>query len=305
MNILVPLIIACSLALPAVAQEQGDLQSRISGAPAAGAAQGADDGGRNGASGFALRIGDEHRPADEAELPPGVVSARLLPGWELPDGSRMTALALQLEPGWKTYWRNPGDGGIPADFDWDGAVNLEAVQIHWPMPEVIDSGGLRSLGYHDRLILPLQLTPHDRDAQIEARLRVDLGLCKTICVPGHLVLDAPPVGDEPDPLIEAALAAAPVPEGAIGACDLTDIRDGLRLSAKIPVVGDQEAGAAALEFDGDGIWVSEPEVHVEGGILTASAEFIDESGKPFELDTSRVRLTLIGNNTAWEFEGCP
>ncbi len=315
MKNLVPLFAICTLALPAFAHGETPLPSglsAVSGAMSGSAAPSTEPPSLetpSPAARFSLGIGAEHQPALAGALPPGVVSARLLPGWELPNGSRMTALDLELQPGWKTYWRNPGDGGIPADFDWEGSENLEAVQIHWPMPEVIDSGGLRSLGYHERLVLPLEITPHDADAPIAVNLRMDLGLCETICVPGHLVLSAPPIGQEPDPLIEAALAAAPLPEGAIGECRVDEIRDGLRLSAQVPVASEQEASAAALEFDGGGdsggIWVSEPVVQVEGGRLTASADFIDESGKPFALDMSRVRLTLIGTSEAWEFEGCP
>lgn len=303
MNILAPLFVAgacalCATARPATAQEAVVPQITIAGV--SGETGGFTLGG--GHTGTALA--DEHRPAIAGALPTGVVSARLLAGWELPNGSRMTALDLELEKGWKTYWRNPGDGGIPADFDWEGSTNLEAVQIHWPLPEVIDSGGLRSLGYHERLVLPIEVTPHDPDAPIDIALRMDFGLCETICVPGHLILSAPPVGPEPDPLIEAALATAPVPEGEIARCTLSEIRDGLRLSAEVAVEGAQADGAAALEFDGEGVWVSEPDVAVAGGHLTASADFIDESGKPFDLDRSRVRLTLIGENAAWEFEGC-
>ena len=55
------------------------------------------------------------------EMPPGLVSARLMPGWVTPDGARMTALQVELEPGWKTYWRSPGDAGIPPHFDWQAA----------------------------------------------------------------------------------------------------------------------------------------------------------------------------------------
>ncbi|MDO5529308.1 MAG: hypothetical protein Q4F71_07880, partial [Paracoccus sp. (in: a-proteobacteria)] len=58
------------------------------------------------------------------DLPRGLESARLLPGWVDADGRRITALELVLAPGWKTYWRSPGDAGIPPSFDWRGAEEV-------------------------------------------------------------------------------------------------------------------------------------------------------------------------------------
>ncbi|WP_436784953.1 protein-disulfide reductase DsbD domain-containing protein, partial [Streptomyces sp. URMC 126] len=60
---------------------------------------------------------------------------------------------------WKTYWRSPGDSGVPPQFDWSGAANVAQATPLWPRPEVIESGGERTLGYHDRLVLPIALTP--------------------------------------------------------------------------------------------------------------------------------------------------
>lgn len=57
-------------------------------------------------------------------LPPGLSEAQLLPGWETADGHRVAALKLVLEPGWKTYWRSPGDAGVPPVFDWSGSEIL-------------------------------------------------------------------------------------------------------------------------------------------------------------------------------------
>lgn len=244
-------------------------------------------------------------PLPEADqLPPGLQSARVLPGWELPNGNRMVALELQLQPGWKTYWRSPGDAGVPAVFNWENTQNLAEARLHWPTPEVIDSGGLRTLGYHERLILPIEMVAVDADAPFSGHLRVDLGLCETICVPGHLSLELPQIGESSDPQIEAALASVPVPEGEIAHCKLSEIRDGMNVTAVVAVQPGDAQSAAALEYDAEGVWVSEPKISVADGQLMASADFIDETGKPFELDPAKVRLTLIDGTSGLEFEGC-
>ncbi len=140
------------------------------------------------------------------EMPPGLVSARLLPGWITPEGDRMTALQVELEPGWKTYWRSPGDAGIPPHFDWQGGGNLGQVQLFWPRPEVIESGGERTLGYHDRMLLPIRIAPAAPGQPVEPRAVIDLGICLDICVPVQVSLQAGPPGPGPDPQIQAALA---------------------------------------------------------------------------------------------------
>src|ERR1700712_883839 len=57
-------------------------------------------------------------------------------------------IAFQLQPGWHTYWRNPGDSGVPPRFDFSKSDNVEAVTILWPAPKKFDDGaGGQSLGY--------------------------------------------------------------------------------------------------------------------------------------------------------------
>ena len=119
-------------------------------------------------------------------LPPGLETAELLPPYRTEAGSWMTALRLELAPGWKTYWRSPGDSGVPPRFDWTGVTNLDRAQIHWPRPEVIDSAGERTLGYHDALVLPIELAPAAPDRAPAGRVEIELGLCLNVCVPADL-----------------------------------------------------------------------------------------------------------------------
>jgi DsbC/DsbD-like thiol-disulfide interchange protein len=78
------------------------------------------------------------------------------------NGGHMAAVELQLAPGWKTYWRSPGDAGIPPSFDWSGSENVKSVRLHWPAPEVFEANGMQTIGYHERLVLPVEITPRTR-----------------------------------------------------------------------------------------------------------------------------------------------
>lgn len=254
----------------------------------------------------------EGGPLSVAEL----VAAELRPGWRLPEGSHMAALVITLAPGWKTYWRAPGEAGIPPAFDWTGSGNLAAVRLHWPAPAVFDQGGYRSIGYHDRLVLPLELLPRDRAAAIDLVAGVEIGVCRDICVPVGLRLAArlPAAGAPPDPAIAAALADRPLSAAEAGVtahrCRIEAAPGGLRVTALVALPAAGRIEAAAFEIaappDGEaGLWVSEAELRALAGAVEASAEILPEGGGPLALDRSDLRLTLIAADGAVELTGCP
>ena len=83
---------------------------------------------------------------------------------------------IRLDAGWKTYWRDPGDSGVPPTFDFSGSDNVKSVTVQWPAPERFpDGAGGNSIGYVGRVILPLRMVAKGRDktfvAAFEAQLR--------------------------------------------------------------------------------------------------------------------------------------
>lgn len=241
--------------------------------------------------------------AAAADLPPGLDRAELLPAYQTADGTWMTALRLDLSAGWKTYWRSPGDAGVPPGFDWAGSTNLASAALHWPRPEIIDSDGERTLGYHDELILPIELTPARPGEQVSGKVAIDLGLCLNICVPAHLELTTPAPAAAPDPRIATALALVPQQGADSVACTVTEIEDGLRVAASVPAPDGLDE-AAALELATPDVWVSQPELTAEGNRITATADFVGPTGRPFALDPAALRLTLVGQGGAVEYQGC-
>ena len=79
-------------------------------------------------------------------------------------GARHRAgVEIRLERGWKTYWRYPGDAGVPPRFDWTGSENLASAAIRWPAPRlIVDETGMKSIGYHDDVIFPVAIVPIDQ-----------------------------------------------------------------------------------------------------------------------------------------------
>lgn len=227
---------------------------------------------------------------------PGLVSARLLPGWVADDGSRIAALELVLAPGWKTYWRNPGDSGVAPVFDWAGSANLGAVRMHWPAPEAIISGGDQTWGYHDRLVLPFTAAPATPGQPVTLAARVDFGLCDDICVPAHVDLAAPAPGPAPDPVIAAAMAAVPGP-AAPPACALAATDDGASVAITLPPGAD----AAMIEVaNAPDLWVSVPQLAAG----RATAQVLAPDLQPLDLDPAAVTVTLFGPAGTTEAQGC-
>src|SRR5258708_15844276 len=90
----------------------------------------------------------------------------------------LAGIAFQLEPGWKTYWRTPGDSGVPPRFDFSKSENIEAVTVLWPAPTKFDDGaGGYSLGYHDQVVLPLRIVAKNADKPVTLRADINYSVC--------------------------------------------------------------------------------------------------------------------------------
>src|SRR5580704_16249471 len=93
-------------------------------------------------------------------------------------------IAFQLQPGWKTYWRTPGDSGVPPRFDFSKSDNVEAVTVLWPAPLKFDDGaGGISLGYHHQVVLPLRIVPKSTDRPVTLRADISYAACEKLCIP--------------------------------------------------------------------------------------------------------------------------
>lgn len=231
-------------------------------------------------------------------------------GWSTPEGPRIAALRMELEPGWKTYWRSPGDSGIPPDFDWSGSENLADVRIAWPTPIVFDTYGARTLGYQDRMTLPVELTPKDPTLPMRVRLSLFYGVCSDICVPARedLAIDiAPADAPEGEYFIRQAFEALPASAAAAGltaaACEMTlDANGDGELSARLSF-SHPLSGAPLIVAEGpEGVWFGPVDARVEGGDLVAEAPMRAEPGA--WIDRASLRFTLLGGPRALQHDGC-
>lgn len=250
------------------------------------------------------------RSADTAERGE-LFHANLRSGWRMKGGSHMAALHLTLKPEWKTYWRAPGDAGIPPQFDWSGSVNVKSVTFHWPSPKLFHSNGMRSVGYSGDVVLPIEVVPQDPKLPVHLQARVDLGICKDICVPASMTLaaDLPNVGRE-DTAIRAALRSSPSSAKSAGlrriSCAIAPIKDGLRITAQIELPPQGREEMVVFEPKLAGVWVSDAKVRRQGDLLVAEAEMVPPTSQPFSLERSALLVTVISDSGhAVEIRGCP
>ena len=103
-------------------------------------------------------------------------------------GLWQTGIQIKLPGNWKTYWKVPGDAGIPPDFDWSGSENLDAVKVYWPAPRRYRDQAGESIGYKHNVVFPITVKPKQVSQPVDLRLKLFYAVCDDICVPGQAEL---------------------------------------------------------------------------------------------------------------------
>ena len=145
-------------------------------------------------SAVASDTGTVQRDHIEAELIADVSSVQ-------PGGSLRVGLRLLPDPGWHTYWKNPGDSGLPTEIAWDLPDGASASPIAWPYPGAMPMGHLINYGYEGEHLLPVSIrVPQNLGPGDEFVIRAEAGwlVCEEICIPGDAALQLTlPVLDQP------------------------------------------------------------------------------------------------------------
>jgi len=140
-------------------------------------------------------------------------AARLIAGASKDDNAALRAgIEVTLQPGWHTYWRYPGDSGVPPRFDFSGSDNVKTAKVRFPAPQLFSDGGGDSIGYTDSVIFPVQVTPRQAGKPVTLRLKIDYAVCEKLCIPAEgraeLLLGTGPSANDAD--LSAAEARVPV-----------------------------------------------------------------------------------------------
>ncbi len=150
-------------------------------------------------------------------------------------------LGLQIEhqPHWHTYWKNPGDSGLPTTLAWQLPVGVTAGEIAWPTPKKLPVGPLMNYGYEGRLLLPVPVSVGQAFAgnTLDIKLTAQWLVCKDVCIPqqGEFALSLPVQASTAmhSAAFDAARAALPQPAaGATASAELIDAAKTLRVTVR-------------------------------------------------------------------------
>src|SRR2546430_8612433 len=237
----------------------------------------------------------------------GHSSVRLLAG-SRSGAVLLGGIALQLQPGWKTYWRTPGDSGVPPRFDFSKSENIEAVTVLWPAPTKFDDGsGGYSLGYHNQVVLPLRIVAKNADKPVTLRADINYAVCEKLCIPveANPELSFNSVASTEDNALFAALDAVPKPAN-VGDPNPLTIRD-VKREGKSRVLVDvvtPDARNINLFVEGPtpdwGLPVPKLVERSPPGVKRFS--FLLEGVPPgVNPDGAALKLTLVGADRSYEF----
>jgi len=122
------------------------------------------------------------------------------------EGALRAGVEIKLAPGWKTYWRYPGDSGVPPRFDFSQSSNVKSVSVAFPAPHRFSDPSGNTIGYKDGVILTVRIEPTIPGQPVLLKLKLDYAVCERLCIPveaaAELALSAGPS------TLDGALAAA-------------------------------------------------------------------------------------------------
>jgi DsbC/DsbD-like thiol-disulfide interchange protein len=257
---------------------------------------------------FTASLAFEARAEDSSPWQRDAHSAvRLLAG-SRSGGVLLGGIAIQLQDGWKTYWRTPGDSGVPPRFDFSKSDNVEAVTVLWPAPMKFDDGaGGFSLGYKKQVVLPLRIVSKSNDKPVTLRMHISYAVCDKLCIPveANSELTFASVASTEDGNLAAALDSVPKPAN-IGDPIPVTIRDVRRDGARnvLVDVSAPETKDVSLFVEGPtpewALPIPKMLEQSPPGVKRFAFELegLPPGAKP---DGAALKFTLVGGERAYEF----
>jgi DsbC/DsbD-like thiol-disulfide interchange protein len=208
-------------------------------------------------------------------------------------------IEIGLAPGWKTYWRMPGDAGVPPQFEWTGSENIGSIDVLWPAPHRFTEQDGDTVGYKEHVIFPVHFLPERADDPVRLRLQAFFGVCSDVCIP---VTEQSDLADwRKDPIADALISSferrVPSPAQPSSALFVVTAR------------ADAEAAALMLTFGSPAPAQLDIFVEAPGGAYFKAPHFIGERTcmlsvtglkDPAHLRGMRLKLTIVGENLALE-----
>jgi DsbC/DsbD-like thiol-disulfide interchange protein len=242
-------------------------------------------------------------------------AVRLVAGSPLSaDGVLRAGVEIRLTTGWKTYWRYPGDSGVPPAFDFSKSENVKSVSIVWPAPHRFTDEGGASIGYKGDVMFPVHVVPENPKRPATLRLALDYAICEKLCVPakGQAALQLSSTPSSHDSRLAAAEREAPK-EARIGETAPFGIA-AVRLERGQPhprvIVEIAAPATASLDLFAEGPtadWALPLPEPVPGAPAGRQWFAFDLDGAPPGVDAvgARLRFTLVSGGSAIDVTAVP
>ena len=173
------------------------------------------------ACGLALLLGAPARAADASPwVEDNYSGIRLIAGANKSGAESLSAgIEIKMQAGWHTYWRYPGDSGVPPRFSFAGSDNLASATVLFPAPHAFTDEAGTTIGYKGNVILPVSVVPRQKDKPVTLRAKIDYAVCEKLCVPAEarLELTLGPTSGADNAALAAAEARVPQPVSAAAA----------------------------------------------------------------------------------------
>jgi DsbC/DsbD-like thiol-disulfide interchange protein len=209
---------------------------------------------------------------------------------------------MTLQNGWHTYWRYPGDSGVPPQFDFAKSDNLKSATVLYPAPELHSDAGGETIGYRQDVIFPLEIVAQDASKPVTLHLSLDYAVCENMCVParGEAELTVAPGKSVADPRLKAARARVPAKQKA-AAAGLMVKRDGNFAVVSFPAPTDMPVTVFAEGPTKD--WALPIPKPVDNPPAGQRAFRFKLEGQPPGVDVSEpidLTFTIVGGERAFE-----
>ena len=224
--------------------------------------------------------------------------ARLIAADGLRDAHYLTGVEIRLAPDNLTYWRQPGDAGVPPVFSFEGSQNLAAAEVRYPAPHRFPEAGGEAFGYRDSVVFPLLVTPADPGRPVVLAVKLAFATCDKICVPaeftGQIGLSPGPSEGSEAAILRDWMARTPSPAGISGAPAIAVAPLAAGASWKVNIAPGSGAGSDLFAEGPDG-WYFDTRPSGEGFELSLAQKPADAPAGPVE-----ITLTLVSGACAFE-----
>lgn len=217
------------------------------------------------------------------------------------------AVEVQLNPGWTTYWRSPGESGIPPEFDFSKSRGIHVDKPKFPAPEAKYTSGILSYVYEDRVLFPFEGAFSARPNSSALNLDLLIGVCEVVCIPAQATFSLKFTKSGSDPLamrlIEEAKTALPLPSLGNDEFAIQSAKLSADTTIEVTTKAAKNLGDALLLTEGRPNWYFPPGKLIrqfeDKAIFSVTLKDLPENIK---LHEEKLRFTLVTDTGSFESE---